>query len=91
MRKEKHIIGDTVKFVGRETEKREDGCHYFTGNQHPYFGQKCKVVETFQYLEFNRAVGHYKSWYQPGYKVVFEDGHILYEIETDLHKVRSKK
>ena len=91
MRKEKHIIGDTVKFVGKETEKREDGLHYFTGNQHPYFGQKCVVVETFQQLPFNKKVGSYKSWGEPGYKVVFEDGHTLYERENELHKVRSKK
>jgi hypothetical protein len=91
MRKEKHIIGDTVQFVGKEREKREDGLIYLTGNKHPYFGQKCKVVETYQQLQFNKEIGSYRSWGEPGYKVVFEDGHTLYEIENDLHKVRSKK
>ena len=91
MRKEKHLIGDTVKFVGKETEVRQDGGRYFTGNKHPYFGQKCVVVETFQQLQFNKTVGHYASWGEPGYKVVFEDGHTLYEIENDLHKIRKKK
>ena len=87
-RKEKYIIGDTVKFVGKEKEKREDGGFYFTGNKHPYYGQKCTIVETFQQLSFNKIVGTYASWGEPGYKVLFEDGHTLYEIENDLHKIR---
>jgi hypothetical protein len=91
MRKEKHQVGDTVKFVGKATEVREDGGRYFLSTPHPYLNQKCVVVETYQQLPFNKAIGHYVSWGEPGYKVIFEDGHTLLEKEDYLHKVRKKK
>ena len=91
MRKEKHQVGDTVKFVGKATQRREDGIVAILKTPHPYYGQKCTVIETYQQLPFNKAIGYYHSWGEPGYKVVFEDGHTLFERENDLHKVRRKK
>ena len=90
-RKEKHSVDDIVKFVGKLREVREDGITYISKTPHPYYGKKCKVVQTFQQLPFNKEIGHYASWGEPGYRVEFEDGHALLEIENDLHKVRTKR
>lgn len=84
---EKHKIGDRVKWVGQDTELREDGMRYFIPS--PNYGKIGTVIETYQNREFIKAIGYYVTNPKPGYKVKLDDVETpILGSENNFHKIK---
>ncbi len=84
---EKHKIGDRVKWVGQDTELREDGLRYYIPSTN--YGKKGTVVETYQNREFCKVLGYFTMNPKPGYKVKLDDVEIeIMGSENNFHKIK---
>ena len=84
---EKHKIGDRVKWVGQDTELREDGLRYYIPSTN--YGKKGTVVETYQNDKFCKVLGYLTMNPKPGYKVKLDDvEEPILGSENNFHKIK---